>query len=238
MLKTAVKYTSVVRPRYGADNISMMRYLGRKFWGRLIIALLAMGVVFQGPRFFRPMAKTLTDLTPPPAATSDSVRTMAAAPQALSAATTELVRRLDAYYDTLTDDAEGHHWRLLNQEWMALGEQWFARLHPGDLLPYTRYATLWVDKRERVRQWRVDCRRQAFPEFSDDELYARADWFREQEEWREMQAKIRQGESEIEAKYRTDLAELLGPRQAAFERLHALYVGEQLGVEAVTGLFL
>jgi hypothetical protein len=202
------------------------------------MAVLAMGVISQGPRFFRPMAQTLTELTPPAAPLTDSVRTAAAAAQAPAEASAELGKRLDAYYETLTDDAEGHRWRALSQEWMALGEQWFARLYPGDQAPYIRYATLWVDKRERVRLWRVDCRRQAFPEFSDDELYARADWFREQEEWREMQAKIRQGEGEIEAKYRTDLAELLGSRLESFERLHALFVGDQLGNEAVAGLFL
>lgn len=207
----------------------MLRYLGMKFWIRIAVYVIVVTAIVRGPKVFNPVAETLT---------FDEVSTGAAKSIEVPVVQPEHELRLEAFLTSLDSSTDGRDWRWLHEEWIGLTEQWFTRLFPPHEQTYSRYVMMWVDKREKARQWRLDCRHEFFPEFSDEELFARLDWFQEQDEWREMQAKLRAGEEKAEAQYKLDLQALLGEHHAAFEKLHGIFASEQLGKDAVKDFFL
>ncbi len=209
----------------------MWRYLNPRFWSLLGLFFLTAVVLHRGQDFFRRPAATLVAM--------DEVSSRAAKAETPSAQTGLLPgteARLNAYLDSFIPSADGHDWRFLHQEWLELARQWFERVAPGQG-GYERYVLLWLQKREDMRQWRQDCRREFYPDLDDGELEARAEWLREQDEWKEMQEKIRSGIAKLEAAHEASLDGLLGEGRGSFLRLHSLFLVEQLPRDAAPNLF-
>ncbi len=206
-----------------SDNLSMWKYLGSRFYLKFSLLLLLLGVVAQGPRFFRPTAQVLTF--------SDEISVGAAHAEPIlpdSGLTPSVEKRLHHFMEDLR--AQPHHpkrWTRLNHEWLEYARGWFERAYPGEER-FNRYASLWVGKREKSKLWRLNCRNEFFPDMDDAELLARADWLQDQEEWQEMQAKIMRGLATVDSEYQTALQELLGERRKDFDKLHQLFVSDQL----------
>lgn len=138
----------------------------------------------------------------------------------------DVERRLDLHLAALDRSLDGGNWRRLHEEWLSLVRQWFARLRPAPE-EYNSYVTAWLDRREKTSQWRTRCRRESYPDYSDDELFAKADWLRGQDEWIEMQRRIQKGLARIDAEYDLALAQRLGEDASAFQKLHQLFLHEE-----------
>lgn len=210
----------------------MLRYLGAKFWLRV----LCLGAVGVG---FLLMPKQQNGIARAPAI-EDTIQLEEAAPVSYSPAsglTYQLEAQLQTYLDLLSTTPAAHDWKFLHQEWFALTRQWFERIFKDPAL-YERYVQLWLDKRRDSHEWRVSCRREFFPDMGDRELFDKIDWLREQDEWGEMQAKINQGITRIDQSYSAAILELLGENHKSFVKLHDIFMEEHLPSGPASQFFL
>lgn len=210
----------------------MLRYLGTKFWMRVILLGLLVATIVMGPRGLKAPAKLTYN---------DEVSSAAASPRQVyspaSGLTYELESKLDNYIEQLTITPAAQDWRHLHQEWFALSKQFFERLY-GDPAVYNKYVELWLAKRQDMQSLRLNSRREFFPDMTDRELFDRIDWLREQDEWNEMQAKIHQGIERIDHDYTVALQELLGHNYAALSKLHEIFMQDNMAAELSVFYFL
>lgn len=211
----------------------MVRYLDKKFWMRLVLFAGIIAVLQQRPQLFHAPAKIITF--------TDEVNTQAAAPVSSYSPATglsfETENQLNEYLDSLPVGPSSHDWKYLHQEWFSYTRQWFDRLY-ADSKIYDQYAMLWLKKRNEMREWRLSCRLHSFPELTDRELFDRIEWIRKQDEWKEMQTKMNQGLERIDLEYKSAVKELIGPHFEAFEKLHELFMKDNMVNEASEGFFL
>lgn len=211
----------------------MLRYLGAKFWMRVLALGFLAFIVMLGPSVFYRPAQHLTF--------TDEISTRAAAPlvsySPTSGLTFELESSLTTYITELPVSPSAYDWKFLHQEWFMLSRQWFERLY-ADPATYNQYVTLWLAKRNEVHGWRISSRREFFPDLTDRELFDKIDWLRQQDEWNEMQAKIHVGVEKIEHRYNLALQEMLGENFPALIKLHQIFMRDNMSAEESIPYFL
>lgn len=211
----------------------MLRYLDKKFWMRLVLFVGILMVLIRGPKIFHQPAKLITF--------TDEINTQAAAPLSdyspISGLSFETEHALNEYLDNLPVGPSAHDWKFLHQEWFNYSRQWFERLYADPQL-YDRYAKMWLQKRNDLREWRIYCRRNSFPELTDRELFDRIEWIRKQDEWKEMQSKINQGLEKIDLDYKNNLNELIESHYQSFEKLHGLFMKDNMVNEVSDTFFI
>ncbi len=198
-----------------------MRYLDTRFWVTCLCFFAVCTALYSGAGFFRAGAEKLTF--------SDEIQTQAAHADTINpqnGLTPPVAERLGQHFARLeARDSKKLALAPQGREWLEYARAWFERVYPGEER-YNRYVSLWVGKREKERLWRVKCREEFYPDFTEAELIRKASWLQGQEEWLEMQEKVARGLESIDLEYAGALAELMGDKTKEFHRLHELFLSE------------
>jgi len=109
------------------------------------------------------------------------------------------------------------------KEWLSYAKGWFERVYP-DQTHFNHYVQHWLNFREQKAELRDHLRNRYFPDYSDRELLAKAEWLQSQEEWREMNEKMDSGIKDLEGEYQSKLKSLMGEKMESFTKLHELFV--------------
>jgi hypothetical protein len=200
----------------------MNKYLGIRFWVLLGLFIAVTISFYPKLNIYSNAAAVLT--------LSDSVSLSQASierimPDTGLSLSNEM--RLTKFMDDAKLQESSFDWAKLNNQWLEYARAWFERVYPHENR-FNEYVQRWVEKRNQLVAVRIEMREAYFSDLDDRELLMKAEWLKNQDEWKEMNEKISKQTDAIERTYNDSLEKILLDHKNDFLKLHELFVNDFL----------